>query len=331
MKKRIVFALLLLALGAGALIWTQNRKRAVGSGPVQLYGNVDIREVNLGFRVSGRIIEVLRDEGDAAEAGEVLARLDAAPYERALAEAKAQMESLGARVRLVEAGYRPEEIAQARAVLREREVTLTNAERTFRRQQELLATRAVSEQDRDDAEARAREAQARLASAQEQLRLLEAGFRAEEIEQARAEWARARSAVARAELQLEDTVLRAPSAGVVLTRAQEPGAVVQAGATVLTLSLREPVWVRAYIREPDLGKIHPGMAVDIYTDSRPDKPYHGQIGYISPRAEFTPKTVETTELRTSLVYRLRVVVENPDEGLRQGMPVTVKLRNTQSP
>lgn len=328
MKKRIPFILLILALGAGALLWTQYRRRGAGTAPVTLYGNVDIREVNLGFRVAGRIAEVLRDEGDSAQAGEVLARLDPAPYERALAETQAQVESLAARVRWLEAGYRTEEVAQARAVLREREVTLANAERIFRRQEELLASRAVSQQDRDDAEARAREAQARLASAQEQLRLLEAGFRPEEIQQARADLARAKAALARAELQVEDTVLRAPAAGVVLTRAQEPGAVVQAGATVLTLSLREPVWVRAYIREPDLGKIHPGMAVHIYTDSRPAKPYRGKIGYISPRAEFTPKTVETTELRTSLVYRLRVVVENPDEGLRQGMPVTVHLRGS---
>jgi HlyD family secretion protein len=112
----------------------------------------------------------------------------------------------------------------------------------------------------------------------------------------------------------------------VFTRAQEPGAILQTGTTVLTVSLQKPVWVRAYIEEPDLGRIHPGMNVQVYSDSKPGKAYEGKIGYISPRAEFTPKTVETSELRTSLVYRLRVVVENPDDGLRQGMPVTVKLQ-----
>ncbi|HYG36697.1 MAG TPA: efflux RND transporter periplasmic adaptor subunit, partial [Clostridia bacterium] len=163
-------------------------------------------------------------------------------------------------------------------------------------------------------------------SAREQLNLLEAGFRSEEKAQAKAELARAEAALARAELRVEDTVLKAPSDGVVLTRAQEPGAILQPGTTVLTVSLVKPVWVRAYIEEPNLGHIHPGMKVNIYTDTRPDRPYTGQIGYISPRAEFTPKNVETPQLRTSLVYRLRIVVENPDEGLRQGMPVTVRMQ-----
>ena len=129
-------------------------------------------------------------------------------------------------------------------------------------------------------------------------------------------------------MKVQDTVLASPSEGVVLTRAQEPGAILQTGTPVLTLSLKRPVWVRAYVDEPNLGRIHPGMKVQVFTDSRPEKPYSGQIGYISPRAEFTPKNVETAELRTSLVYRLRVVVEDADEGLRQGMPVTVLPQGT---
>ncbi len=124
---------------------------------------------------------------------------------------------------------------------------------------------------------------------------------------------------------MQDTVLTAPSDGVILTRAQEAGAILQTGSPVFTVSLVNPVWVRAYVHEPDLGRIHPGMSVEIRTDSRRDKPYTGQIGYISPLAEFTPKTVETTALRTALVYRLRIVVSDPDEGLRQGMPVTVTV------
>jgi HlyD family secretion protein len=232
---------------------------------------------------------------------------------------------LRARLQLLEAGNRPQEIEQARALLREREVTAQNAEILFKRQQDLLSSKAVSIQDRDDAEAHYREAEARLKSAQEQLRLQEAGFRPEEIAQAKADLARAEAAQASAALRLEDTQLKAPADGVVLTRAQEPGAVLQVGTTVLTVSLTRPVWVRAYVHESDLGRIYPGQRVQVFTDTRPNRAYSGQIGYVSPRAEFTPKNVETTELRTSLVYRLRVVVEDPDEGLRQGMPVTVKL------
>jgi HlyD family secretion protein len=118
---------------------------------------------------------------------------------------------------------------------------------------------------------------------------------------------------------------------VLLTRIAEPGAIVAAGQTVATLSLNDPIWVRAYVPEPDLGKIWPGMPAEILTDSRPDRPYKGHVGFISPEAEFTPKNVETPRLRTDLVFRLRVVADNPDEGLRQGMPVTVTLDTSHAP
>jgi len=323
MKKKIAVLFLILVAGAAAW-WFALRPQSRGDGTLVLHGNVDIREASLGFRVAGKISEITHEEGDAVKAGEVLARLDAEPFQRELAEAKAQVDSLRARVQLLQTGFRPEEIAQALALVREREVTLENAKRIFKRQADLLDTRAVSQQDHDDAEARFREAEARLKSAREQLALLQAGYRKEELAQAEAELARAAAAMASNELRLQDATLSAPTNGVVLTRAQEPGAVVQAGATVLTISLSQPVWVRAYVSEPDLGRVHPGMAMEVATDSRPDKPYHGQVGYISPRAEFTPRNVETPELRTSLVYRLRIIVDNPDEGLRQGMPVTVR-------
>jgi HlyD family secretion protein len=135
----------------------------------------------------------------------------------------------------------------------------------------------------------------------------------------------AEARLASAETNLADTAIAAPADGVILTRIQEPGAIVAAGAPVYTLSLRNPVWVRAYVREPDLGRVHPGMRALVTTDTAPQHPYHGHIGFISPVAEFTPKTVETTALRTDLVYRLRVIVDDPDESLRQGMPVTVTL------
>jgi HlyD family secretion protein len=324
MKKRILAVIVLGLLAVGGW-FIHARSQRDHPKTAQLFGNVDIREVNLGFRVSGRLAEVLRDEGDAVKAGEVIARLDDEPYRRDVEEARAQVSALRAHLQLLEAGNRPQEIAQARALVHEREVTAANTQRTYQRQQELLGSKAISVQERDDAEAAAREAAARLNSAREQLNLLEAGFRVEDIAQAKADLARAEANLAGAELRVQDTVLKAPSDGVVLTRAQEPGAILQTGTTVLTVSLRQPVWVRAYIQEPDLGRIHPGMKVQVFSDTRPAQPYFGQIGYISPRAEFTPKNVETPELRTSLVYRLRVVVENPDEGLRQGMPVTVKL------
>jgi HlyD family secretion protein len=326
-KKIIPVVIILLGVLAGAG-WFYQKHHSENETALVLYGNVDIREVTLGFRVSGKLAQLNYDEGDKIKAGEVIATLDAEPCSNQVANAQAQVDSLRARLKLRETGNRPEEIAQARSLVREREATAANAERLFKRSEELLGFKAVAIQDRDNAAAAYDEAEARLKSARDNLALLEAGFRVEDIAQAKADLAQAEAALATANLQLKDTVLTAPSDGVILTRAQETGAILQAGSTVFTVSLVNPVWVRAYVHEPDLGRIHPGMKVEIRTDSRRGKPYTGQIGYISPRAEFTPKTVETTELRTALVYRLRIVVANPDEGLRQGMPVTVTLAGT---
>ena len=225
-----------------------------------------------------------------------------------------------------ETGNRPQEVAQARALVAERDITANNAEQFFKRSEDMVAVKGISLQDRDNAEANFREAKARLNSAKENLALLEAGFRAEDIAQAKANLEQAEAGLATAELQVKDSVLTAPSDGVILTRAQEAGSSLQGGTTVFTLSLVNPVWVRAYVHEPDLGRIRPGMKVEVFTDTSKDKHYQGQIGFISPTAEFTPKTVETTELRTALVYRLRIMVANPDDGLRQGMPVTIRIQ-----
>ena len=325
MKPLLRILLVLILAGAAGAVWLYARQHRGSEGPLVLYGNVDIREVSLGFRVAGRLARLACDEGDSVKAGQVLANLDDEPYRNQVASATAQVESLQARLKLRETGNRPQEVAQARALVGEREVTVQNAERLLQRTEELVALKGVSAQDRDNAEAACREARARLTSARENLGLLEAGFRVEEIAQARADLAQAEAALASASLQVRDSVLSAPADGVVLTRAQEAGAILPAGATVFTVSLRNPVWVRAYVDEPHLGRVPPGTKVELFTDSRRDKPYRGVVGFVSPRAEFTPKSVETPDLHTALVYRLRIVVEEADEALRQGMPVTVRL------
>lgn len=324
MKKRIPLIIILLVL-VGIATWSYLHPHAGNKTTQTLYGNVDIREVSLGFRVPGKLAELVFEEGDKVKAGQVMAKLDDEPYRNQLASAQAQVDSLRARLKLRETGNRPEEIAQAHSLVREREANANNAERLFKRAKELLTDKGISLQEHDNAEANHKEAQARLKSARDNLALLEAGFRSEDITQAKADLAQTLAALATASLLLKDTTLTAPSEGVILTRAQEVGAILQAGTPVYTLSLVNPVLIRAYIHEPDLGRIHPGMKVEIRTDFLEGKSYRGQIGHISPRAEFTPKTVETAELRTSLVYRLRIVVENPDDALRQGMPVTIIL------
>ncbi len=321
--KRIVIALLLVGAAAGGwYVW--HELSAKGDAVAAFHGNVDIREVRLGFRVGGRVAQVLKEEGDPVAAGEVVARLDAQPYENAVDQAEAQVGQLAARLEELENGSRPEEIDRARKNLAEADAALRNARLVFERQRRLVDDGAVARQDFDTASAAFQSAQARHGAARAALDLLEAGARSEQIAQAGAALQAARAALAQTRIQLADTALAAPEAGVVLTRAVEPGSMVQAGSTALTVSLAEPVRVRAYAPEPMLGLVQPGRQVLIFTDSRRE-PYHGQIGDVSPRAEFTPKSVETEELRTALVYRFRAVVRDADGLLRQGMPVTVRL------
>lgn len=296
-----------------------------GSKELTLYGNIDIREVTIGFRVPGRIAALGVDEGDHVSAGQEIARLDTTPLTLELNEAKASAGSAAARAQLLRAGARPQEIEQARANVAERQAALANAEAALARQEELKGSGAVAAHVYEDALAARDQARARLQAATQTLSQLQSGSRREEIAEAEANSARATAAAAQSEQRLSDAVLRAPADGIVLTRAVEPGAILAAGTPVYTLSLQQPVWARIYVSEPDLGRTPPGREVLVYTDGRPDKPYHGRIGFVSPTAEFTPKNVETPELRTALVYRARVIVSDPDADLRQGMPVTVRL------
>jgi len=164
-----------------------------------------------------------------------------------------------------------------------------------------------------------------LKVAQESLRQMTTGYRKEEIAEADGQLGQAQANLETARLALRDAQLFAPSDGVILTRAVEKGSMVQAGTPGFSLTLTSPVWARAYVNETQLGSFNSGTRVALRTDLHPDKPYHGVVGYVSPTAEFTPKTVETADLRTSLIYRMRIVVEDPDAQLRQGMPVTVSL------
>jgi len=321
-KVAIVVALLAAATGGGWYYFEEQKQHTATT--LTLYGNVDIREVELGFRVSGRLAEVLVDEGDKVTKGQRLAALDSEPYREAIALAEAKVQMAEANFAKFEKGSRPQEVQLAQARVTEAEAAFHNAQVEYDRQVGIFKTGATSATARDAAQARRDQTAASLAAAREALALAAEGFRSEEINQSRAELAAAVAERKQAETQLADTELFAPSDGTVLARIREVGSIVPMGQPVYSLSLRDPVYVRAYVGEPDLGKLAPGTTVHVATDSS-NKRYEGQIGYISPRAEFTPKSVETTDLRTDLVYRLRIVVDNADEGLRQGMPVTIDV------
>jgi len=289
--------LALLAAGGGAVYWYGERADDGPDGAITLYGNVEIREAELAFPISGRLAEIAVEEGDRVAAGELLARLEPERFRQAVAEARGRVEAQAAVVARLEAGTRPQEIRKARADVAAAEAERDNAERRLRRLRDLSEQQFVPEQQLDDAEAARRTARARL-------------------EAARAE-------LARREEDLADTRLKAPAAGVVRNRLMEPGEVASPRTPVLTLARRDRAWVRAFLPEPRLGEVRPGMAATIHTDGGGEFP--ARVGHISPTAEFTPKTVQTTEVRPDLVYRIRIRACEPDPALRLGMPVTVTL------
>ncbi len=327
MRKMIkpVLLTLIIVTAAWLSIHLWMKYKAGKNGALVLYGNVDIRQVNLGFRVSGRIEKMLFEEGDKVREGDLLSVLDKKPYEDSVNLIKAQIEEVTAILEKTQSGYRDEEIAKEKANVAERQASYELQEKNLERAKVLFDKKVISKQAFDETFAKWNETKAALDSASEYYNLVKKGYRKEEVSAAKAILRGAHARLEQAMTSLADTEIKSPSEGIILTRVMEPGSIVAAGQTVYTLSLTSTVWIRAYVNEPDLGKIYYGMPARIFTDSAPDKPYDAHIGFISPEAEFTPKSVETPELRASLVYRLRIIADNPDRSLLQGMPVTVKL------
>ena len=320
----VALVLIVLLAGFGSYLWRQ-RGANDPSAAFSLSGNVDVHQVELAFRVSGRISAVKVQEGDKVSAGQVLALLDPVPFQTDVNSARADLAQAQAQLDKTRRGFRIEEVEQARANVAQRAADLENAQVTLRRQQQLVASGLVTHQQIDDAQARVHMSEAALAASRGQLTLELHGSRIEDIEAQEATVASAQARLEKAQTALADATLLAPSNGIISVRAREPGAIVQAGQTVYTLTLNDPVWIRAYVSQPRLGRIKPGMVVKLTIDSMPGKHYDGTVGFISPEAEFTPKTVQTEQVRDDLVYRIRVIASDPDNVFRQGMPVTVLI------
>jgi HlyD family secretion protein len=324
-KKPILIAAVLLAGGA-ALAWqlhTPDRP----AGSLTLYGNVDLRQVSLSFAVAERIARLDVDEGQQVRPGQVLGELDTRTLKLRFDQARAQAEAQRQALRRLQVGSRPEEVAQARAAVAaaqaEAELALQQWQRVRDAQQE--AAGAVSQQDLDSASARRKATQAQLDSVRNALLLAQQGPRAEDKSQAQARLDAALADIALLEHQLAESTLRAPVGATVRARLMEVGDMASPQRPVYTLAITDPKWVRAYVSEMDLGRIRPGMAARIDIDSQPQQPIAGRVGYISSVAEFTPKTVQTEELRTALVYEVRVLAEDKADRLRMGMPATVTI------
>jgi HlyD family secretion protein len=319
----LVIAAIIVAIGAVAIFLF------VGDGGekgvLTLYGNVDIREVQVAFNDSDRISRMFVQEGDFVRPGELLAELDARRYAASADQARRTVEAQKQVLTRLLNGSRPEEIVQARSTMEALLATMRDADITYRRYLELRRKQVIPHQELDDAESKYKEAVGNYNAARQAWILAVKGPRIEDIENARAALKADEATLAFAERELADTKLYAHSDGVIEDRILEPGDMASPGVPAFTLALTNPLWVRAYVPETYLGRIYPGMKASITTDSFPGKAFQGWIGYISPSAEFTPKNVETPELRTRLVYQVRVFACNPQNELRLGMPATVAI------
>lgn len=327
MRKRLVIILGVVAVLSIAGWFIYQQFTATPQRILTLQGNVDIRQVNVGFRVTGRVKEMKLEEGDVVHAGDLIATLDDVPYQDQVRLAEAQVAQAQANYSKMVNGYRPEEIEQAKAQLAQAKANYQNALRYFERQDALQQSHVISKSDYDNALASRDSLKGQVDLAQANLNLELAGNRFEDVDSAKAQLENSKANLATARQNVDDCKLFAPVDGVIITRALEPGTIVSTSSVIYSICQNEPIWVRTYVDERDLGRIYPGMKALVYNDTDPNHPYVGQIGFISPVAEFTPKNVETRELRTDLVYRLRVIVAKPDRYLRQGMPVTLRMVN----
>jgi HlyD family secretion protein len=329
MTKKVTLGVVavILILAIAAFFWWQRGNRPP-SDVLVLHGNVDIRQVSLAFEGSGRVTELRAEEGQKVKAGSVLAVLDTRTLRLQLDQARAQMDVQQQTLLRLRHGSRPEEVSQARSRLAAAQTDAERAEQDLSRLRGIAAStngRGTSAQELDRADSAARVARAKVAEQRDALRLTELGPRAEDVAGADAQFKAAQAQAALLQHQIDLGELKAPADAVVRSRLLEPGDIATPQRPVFALALTQPKWVRVYVDEPDLGRVKPGMAASISTDTYPDRPLGGTVGSISPSAEFTPKSVQTEELRTSLVYEVRVVVDDPGDVLRLGQPATVKL------
>lgn len=323
--KRIFPVLLVIAAISGLVFYFFTRNQKGPDNIIRISGNIEATEVNVGFKISGRIVSLSVQEGDRVEKGKVLAALDEEDLRQRLKVVRATLKSAQARLSKLLAGSRPEELREAEAALRQTQHDLENRRVHYERVKVLFERQVVSREILDNAETAFKIAKASVDRARENYQLVKEGPRKEDIEDAKAQVEQARASFKLAETQLSDTILYAPLSGIVLVKSSEIGEVVNPGTSILTLADIENVWLKGYIPETDLGKIKWGQEVVVTTDLRPAKEYRGKISFISSQAEFTPKNIQTEKERVTLVYRIKVDLPNPTQELKPGMPADGKI------
>ncbi|MBI3608927.1 MAG: HlyD family efflux transporter periplasmic adaptor subunit [Nitrospirae bacterium] len=324
--RRIVVGAVIAVAAMAIGFWVMSARDRNRDGLGRASGTVEATDAQIGFQAAGRIQDLAVREGQAVRVGQELAHLDRAETEARRQQAIAQVEAARALLEELERGSRKEEVAQGRAALAAATERLRDAERDIERTQTLFDGGAASREALDKARVALDVAKSQYEQAREQVTILETGPRREKIEAQRAQVAQAEAAVRVIDATLANMTLRAPFDGVVTVRHREPGEIVAAGSPVLTVMDPADRWVRIYVPETRIGAVRLGQAAEITSDTYPDKSYRGEVVFIASQAEFTPKTVQTTEERVKLVYAVKVrIAQDPTSDLKPGMPADVRL------
>jgi HlyD family secretion protein len=324
--KRVIPLVLLLAIG-GVVVYfhPQWLRKAAPENALKLSGNIEAHESLVSFKVAGRIIALPVQEGMTLKAGDLLARLDNDDYRQQVAVDQSAIRVRHRQLALGLAGSRTQDIEAAKLAVLDAQADLDQKKKDYARYQALYEKDEIPGQTRDLATTNVTRAQATYERAQQLYNELVEGTRKEELAVEHSNVHQADQNLQLSRIRLAYTALHAPFDGVVLVRQAELGEVVSPGTPIVTLADLDHVWVRVYVPETDLGKVRWGQAVEVRTDTYPGKVYRGQVAFIASEAEFTPKSVQTEKERVTLVYRLKVDVENPNRELKPGMPADTSI------
>ncbi len=335
--KRLIPILILLAalIAAGVYFYPRLTKKSEPENQITLSGNIEAHESLVSFKVQGRVVDLPVEEGQSVEPGALLARLDDADYKQKVRIDEASVHVRESNLALTLAGTREQEVKASHQTTLDAQADLQEKKLDYERAQRLFSKDEVSAQDRDLAETALKRAEATFRAVQQRYNEAVEGSRKEDIAIARANLKEAHANLGLSRVTLDYTTLRAPSAGVITVRQTELGEVVAPGTPVVTLADLDHIWLRAYIAETDLGRIRWGQDATVTTDTYPGKQYSGRVSFISSSAEFTPKSVQTYKERVTLVYRIKIDIDNPNHELKPGMPadahIDLAVANTGQP
>jgi HlyD family secretion protein len=287
-------------------------------------GTIECTQVQVAAQAGGRLLRLPPQEGALIKRGDLVAQIDTADYILRRNESAALYAQAEAQLALVRAGSRDEDIQRAREQVREAMAGATASSNDLRRMDALFGNGSATEKQRDDARSAFDRAIAVVAAAEQNFARFQAGSRKEDIRVAETQVDVAKSRLAQAEKALQDCTLASPVDGTVTTRSHEEGDMVAAGATLLTLSRLDDVWLAIYVPETRLGKVSLGQTVRVAIDGV-DRRFEGKVTFISPEAEFTPKDIQTPDQRAKLVYRVKVTLPNEERIFKPGMPADAYL------